>query len=152
MIALVSGQLAQWGRIATDARRHKSPNAGWPEAAMAGALAVRLSGPRIYGTHKTDEPWLNGAARDPVRADLQAGLALYQRTLLLGGLNVAEGIDDLAWWDGLVQVHTDDVDAGGITVQCGLDQFLGPLCGGGPVTVQKWRKRRSGHDFTHCRF
>ena len=66
-----------------DARRHRSPNAGWPEAAMAGALGVRLSGPRIYHDSATDEPWLNEGARDPLAADIGAGLAVYRRAMLL---------------------------------------------------------------------
>lgn len=66
-----------------DARRHRSPNAGWPEAAMAGALGVRLSGPRVYHGSATDEPWLNEAARDPHPADIAAGLTVYRRAMLL---------------------------------------------------------------------
>ncbi|MET4255562.1 adenosylcobinamide-phosphate synthase [Bradyrhizobium sp. S3.12.5] len=66
-----------------DARRHRSPNAGWPEAAMAGALGVRLSGPRIYHGSITDEPWLNGGARDPLAADIGEGLTVYRRAMLL---------------------------------------------------------------------
>jgi adenosylcobinamide-phosphate synthase len=71
-----------------DARRHRSINAGWPEAAMAGALGVRLSGPRIYHGSVADEPWLNGAARDPLAADIVGGLAIYVRamTVLAGCL------------------------------------------------------------------
>nr|WP_249809652.1 adenosylcobinamide-phosphate synthase CbiB [Bradyrhizobium sp. 139] len=70
-----------------DARRHRSPNAGWPEAAMAGALGVRLSGPRIYHGSITNEPWLNEAARDPLAADIDRGLTVYRRAmLLLGGV------------------------------------------------------------------
>ena len=70
-----------------DARRHRSPNAGWPEAAMAGALGVRLSGPRIYHGNTTNEPWLNEAARDPLAADIDRGLTVYRRAmLLLGGI------------------------------------------------------------------
>jgi adenosylcobinamide-phosphate synthase len=64
-----------------DARRHRSINAGWPEAAMAGALGVRLSGPRIYHGHVADEPWLNGEARDPGGADVRLGLKLYALTM-----------------------------------------------------------------------
>lgn len=60
-----------------DARRHRSPNAGWPEAAMAGALGIRLSGPRIYHDRVADEPWLNGAARDPVAGDIPRAVRLY---------------------------------------------------------------------------
>ncbi len=66
-----------------DARRHRSPNAGWPEAAMAGALGVRLSGPRIYHGSVTNEPWLNEGARDPLAADISQGLTIYRRAMLL---------------------------------------------------------------------
>ena len=66
-----------------DARRHRSPNPGWPEAAMAGALGVRLSGPRIYHGSITNEPWLNEGARDPLAADITQGLAVYRRAMLL---------------------------------------------------------------------
>lgn len=66
-----------------DARRHRSPNAGWPEAAMAGALGVRLSGPRIYHGSITDEPWLNEGARDPLAADIVAGSTVYRGAMLL---------------------------------------------------------------------
>jgi adenosylcobinamide-phosphate synthase len=66
-----------------DARRHRSINAGWPEAAMAGALGVRLSGPRIYHGRIADEPWLNEAGRDPRAADIVRGLAIYARAMIL---------------------------------------------------------------------
>lgn len=66
-----------------DARRHRSPNAGWPEAAMAGALGVRLSGPRIYHGCITSEPWLNEGARDPRAADIDEALTVYRRAMLL---------------------------------------------------------------------
>ena len=66
-----------------DARRHRSPNAGWPEAAMAGALGVRLSGPRIYHGSTTDEPWLNEGARDPLARDIAEALTVYRRAMLL---------------------------------------------------------------------
>ena len=73
-----------------DARRHRSPNAGWPEAAMAGALGVRLCGPRFYHGELADEPWLNGAARDPIAGDIARGLKLYSRAMMcLVGLLVA---------------------------------------------------------------
>ncbi|MGX1170467.1 adenosylcobinamide-phosphate synthase [Bradyrhizobium sp. USDA 372] len=70
-----------------DARRHRSPNAGWPEAAMAGGLGVRLSGPRIYHGTATDEPWLNEGARDPRAADIAEALTVYRRAMsLVAGL------------------------------------------------------------------
>jgi len=72
-----------------DAAAHRSPNAGWPEAAMAGALGVRLSGPRVYHDRVADEPWINGAAPDPSAADLGRGLALYRRMVGLVALLLA---------------------------------------------------------------
>ena len=54
------------------------------EAAMAGALGLRLSGPRIYGGRVAEEPWLNGAGRDPVAADIARALAICRRALWLG--------------------------------------------------------------------
>ncbi|MBB2181025.1 cobalamin biosynthesis protein CobD [Gluconacetobacter tumulicola] len=66
-----------------DARSHRSPNAGWPEAAFAGALGIRLSGPRTYADRVADEPWLNGTAPEPQPADLARGLALYRRVMVM---------------------------------------------------------------------
>lgn len=79
----------------SDARSHRSPNAGWPEAAMAGALAIRLSGPRIYADRVAEEPWLNGTAPDPTPADLARGLALYRRAM--AGMALAIGLGALFW-------------------------------------------------------
>lgn len=50
---------------------------------MAGALDVRLSGPRIYASRVADEPWLNGAAPDPQPETVSQGLALYLRAMVL---------------------------------------------------------------------
>jgi adenosylcobinamide-phosphate synthase len=60
-----------------DARHHRSINAGWPEAAIAAALGVRLCGPRFYDGKLADEPWLNAAAADPAAADITKALELY---------------------------------------------------------------------------
>ncbi len=85
-IALAGGRpRAALRTMARDARRHRSPNAGWPEAAMAGALGIRLSGPRIYGDRVAEEPWLNAGAPDPAPAHLTRGLALYVRAMVLCG-------------------------------------------------------------------
>ncbi|MEO1000800.1 MAG: adenosylcobinamide-phosphate synthase CbiB, partial [Pseudomonadota bacterium] len=66
-----------------DARRHRSPNAGWPEAPMAGALGIRLSGPRRYPEGVAEEPWLNAGAPDPGAEAMAAALALYLRAMLV---------------------------------------------------------------------
>ncbi|SDX52898.1 adenosylcobinamide-phosphate synthase [Albimonas donghaensis] len=82
--AVVSGRPGRpMAVMRRDAPRHRSPNAGWPEAAMAAALGVRLSGPRVYGRHVADEPWLNPRAPDPTAADLRRGLRLYRRAVWL---------------------------------------------------------------------
>jgi adenosylcobinamide-phosphate synthase len=61
-----------------DARLHRSPNAGWPEAAMAGAIDVALAGPRIYGGVVANEPMLNGAGhRDAGAEHIDAALRIY---------------------------------------------------------------------------
>jgi adenosylcobinamide-phosphate synthase len=72
-----------------DAGLHRSPNAGWPEAAMAAGLGVRLSGPRVYHGHMAHEPWVNGECPDPTAHDLQRGLALYGRAMALLTLGLA---------------------------------------------------------------
>jgi adenosylcobinamide-phosphate synthase len=75
--------------MARDARRHRSVNAGWPEAAMAGGLSVRLCGPRVYHGVVADESWLNGSARDPGEPDIVLALRLYGRAMIgLAGLLV----------------------------------------------------------------
>ncbi len=97
LIALASGHPRRALRVmARDARRHRSPNAGWPEAAMAGALGVRLSGPRLYAARVADEPWLNAGAPDPAPDDVRRGLAVYVRAMALAaaalmGLALAGG-------------------------------------------------------------
>jgi len=84
LFAVLSGQPANaLSCMMKDARSHRSINAGWPEAAIAGALGVRLSGPRIYDGMPTNEPWLNGATRDPLAADIAQALKLYGRTMWL---------------------------------------------------------------------
>ncbi|WP_170428851.1 adenosylcobinamide-phosphate synthase CbiB [Ruegeria arenilitoris] len=62
MIVALSGQWARWPEMVADARRHISPNAGWPEAAMARALNVALAGPRSYDGKLRDLAWVNGDA------------------------------------------------------------------------------------------
>ena len=64
-----------------DAPCHRSPNAGWPESAVASALGIRLSGPRLYEGVASSDPWLNEAGRDPEPQDITAALQLYSRLL-----------------------------------------------------------------------
>jgi adenosylcobinamide-phosphate synthase len=67
-----------------DAARHRSPNAGWPESAMAGALGLALAGPRRYGEHSVDDPFLNAEARkDAAPGDIGRALDLLMAACLL---------------------------------------------------------------------
>ena len=90
LFAAVSGQFRPaWDCMWCDASLHRSPNAGWPEAAMAGALHIRLSGPRVYDGALSGEAWVNGGAPDPVADDLALGLVLYLKAMLALALILA---------------------------------------------------------------
>ncbi|MCI0597998.1 MAG: adenosylcobinamide-phosphate synthase CbiB [Beijerinckiaceae bacterium] len=67
-----------WRIIRHDARGHPSPNAGWPEAAFAGALGLRLGGPRVYGDVKVDDAWI-GSGGEASANNIRQALALYRR-------------------------------------------------------------------------
>ncbi|WP_234794696.1 adenosylcobinamide-phosphate synthase CbiB [Xaviernesmea oryzae] len=70
-----------------DAGLHRSPNSGWPEAAIAGALGLQLTGPRVYAGQTVDEPMMNGAGRRAASpADIMRALAVFQAacTVLTG--------------------------------------------------------------------
>ena len=86
--------LAAWSRrdgdargarlaVRRDARRHRSPNAGWPEAAMAGALGLRLAGPRVYGDALVDDAWMGEGRAEVTAADVRRALALYRTACAL---------------------------------------------------------------------
>lgn len=78
----VRAGLGGWRVMWRDCRRHASPNAGWPEAAMAGALGVRLAGPISYDGVWQDKPWIGEGPLAGV-ADLGRALALYRRACVL---------------------------------------------------------------------
>lgn len=85
--ALVSGRpLAVLAVVRADAGHHRSPNAGWPEAALAAAVGCRLSGPRSYAGRVEDHPWVNGAASDPDPSTLRHGLTVTWRMVALSGV------------------------------------------------------------------
>lgn len=75
-----------------DASKHPSPNAGWPEAAMAGALGIRLGGPARYGGEWVERPAM-GRGRAAAPHDLARALGLYHRACVLLWLAVGA----LAW-------------------------------------------------------
>ncbi|HEY6716381.1 MAG TPA: adenosylcobinamide-phosphate synthase CbiB [Reyranella sp.] len=69
-----------------DAGYHRSPNAGWPEAAMAGALGIRLSGPRIYDGVAVEERWVGEGNSELGARDIRLALRLYRTAC---GLQIA---------------------------------------------------------------
>jgi adenosylcobinamide-phosphate synthase len=64
-----------------DASKHRSPNAGWPEAAMAGALGLRFGGPRNYEDGMVALPWMGDGREHMTRNDIGVGLKLYDNAL-----------------------------------------------------------------------
>ena len=68
-----------WRAVKRDASKHRSPNAGWPEAAMAGALGLRLAGPRVYGATRVEDHWMGNGRAEATAADIRRALALYRR-------------------------------------------------------------------------
>lgn len=80
-----------WRTMWRDANKHASPNAGWPEAAMAGALGLRLAGPIAYDGVVAAKPWIGDGRADAGAEDIRQGLALYVRAcgllwLIAGGI------------------------------------------------------------------
>jgi len=70
---------AAWRAVRRDAAHHRSPNAGYPEAAMAGALGLALAGPRVYGGVLIEDAIMgDGGRRDANAADIRRALALYR--------------------------------------------------------------------------
>lgn len=81
-----------WTCVVNDAEKHRSVNAGWPEAAMAGALGLALAGPRVYGDFHIDDAWMNEAGRaKSTGEDIRRALSLYRKAgaALAAGLLLA---------------------------------------------------------------
>ena len=70
-----------WATARRDAPKHHSPNAGWPEAAFAGALGFRLGGPRAYDGVMVDLPAFGEGKTGLASSDIMLALLLYRRTL-----------------------------------------------------------------------
>jgi adenosylcobinamide-phosphate synthase len=68
---------AAWRALRRDAPRHRSPNAGWQEAAFAGALGVALAGPRQYGRTVIEDHWMGDGRTDLSYRDIHVALRLY---------------------------------------------------------------------------
>jgi adenosylcobinamide-phosphate synthase len=68
-----------------DASKHRSPNAGWPEAAMAGALGLALAGPRHYAEGAVVDPWVGDGTARAATPDIVRALTLYKLACLIEG-------------------------------------------------------------------
>ena len=69
LIVVFAKQPVNFRAIVSEAKRHKSPNAGWPEAAMARAINVALAGPRSYDGQLQQLHWVNETGRQTITAD-----------------------------------------------------------------------------------
>lgn len=93
LVAVRGNPFRALATMATDAGHHRSPNSGWPEAAMAGALGLALGGPRRYPGLVVDEKWIGrGRARATV-ADIDRALHLFSAACLIHA-----GLIILVWW------------------------------------------------------
>ncbi|MCP5074745.1 MAG: cobalamin biosynthesis protein [Rhodobacteraceae bacterium] len=97
MICLINLDREAFETARVDADLHRSPNAGWPEAAMAGVLGVALSGPRSYEGKMTEDPYINSHGKRQLGpADIEDSVAILNRTWLC--LVAVLGFIALVFW------------------------------------------------------
>lgn len=92
-VLMCLARLGGWRTMWRDAGNHASPNAGWPEAAMAGALDLQLAGPIAYDGVSVAKPYIGEGRADATAADLRRALGIFRRACVLL-LMIAGGI---AW-------------------------------------------------------
>ena len=78
--------ILSWRTMLRDARLHASPNAGWQEAAMAGALNLRLAGPRRYGTEVVADPYIGSGQEVPSPRHIHRALKIFLAACILNGV------------------------------------------------------------------
>jgi adenosylcobinamide-phosphate synthase len=94
---------ASWSKVRREAAAHASPNAGWPEAAMAYALGVRLGGTNYYDGEPVEGPVFNASGRTAGVDDIRFSLSrIWWVVFAAGGLviglsSVPEGLAMVAW-------------------------------------------------------
>jgi adenosylcobinamide-phosphate synthase len=71
-----------------DARKHASPNAGFPEAAAAGALGLRLGGPRTYDDQRDDAPWMGDGRTEASARDMERAVKLVIASFVQAGIAI----------------------------------------------------------------
>lgn len=77
--------------MARDARKHRSPNAGWPESAMAGALQLKLNGPKVYGGTLVTDAYMGDGRQAATAQDIGKALRLAAAAWLLMVAALATG-------------------------------------------------------------
>ena len=83
VFVLLSSKPIQTFRVMMkNASKSPSPNAGWPESAFAGALSIRLGGPKTYNGISNKDKWLNGEYNDPTVNDFYEGIKLYIKSVI----------------------------------------------------------------------
>ena len=86
-----------WRVMLRDAQLHESPNAGWPEAAMAARLGVALAGPRSYAGALVEGSWMNGEGREAASAaDIRLAVRAVWRAWTV--LVAAAALISIALW------------------------------------------------------
>ncbi len=84
LICLSHGSLRAARVMLRDAPLHRSPNAGWPEAATAALTGIAISGPRVYGDRRTDQPFVHAEGRHQlVPADIDRAIRIIWRAWAL---------------------------------------------------------------------
>lgn len=84
LIALTGATTHNWAKVRPDAAQHQSPNAGWPEAAMAHSMNIALAGPRSYHGQIKDLAWVNGTGkRDLGPPDIDAAISIVWKSWAL---------------------------------------------------------------------
>ncbi|MDX8409805.1 MAG: CobD/CbiB family cobalamin biosynthesis protein, partial [Mariprofundales bacterium] len=91
LIGRIAGQSTPWRKVQRDAASHASPNAGWPEAALAWAAGVRLGGPVVRGGMVEPRPWYGDAHSQSATVDIDTiaanrALELIQRLLVVAAV------------------------------------------------------------------
>ena len=85
LTAVIIAACRQWKRVMEvtirDARSHRSVNAGWPEAALAARLNIKVAGPRTYDGQTTDDPWINEGGVSPSAIHLADAIRVYRQSL-----------------------------------------------------------------------
>ncbi len=89
LLCIVSMRRDAWRVMLRHAARHRSPNAGWPEAALAGALGLALAGPRRYGGVVVSDPWLGDGRRAATADDVRAAVRMLRRAAIAIALLLA---------------------------------------------------------------